>query len=76
MEIGLVLLVIMMGAISILMPIIFWTLNHIEDWVERKYGDDTRKKFLKWVQYVSVGGLIIAFIVICLTTYLDPPFSH
>jgi len=77
MEIGLIVLmiIIMMGGMAILIPSVFWTLNHIEDWVEKKYGNDNRKKFLKWVQYISVGLVIVSILCIFITIYLDPPFS-
>lgn len=76
MEIGLVLLLIIMGGIALFVPIVFGTLNHIEDWVERKYGNDSKKKFVSWTGYISIGLVIISILGIFLTIYLDPPFTY
>jgi uncharacterized PurR-regulated membrane protein YhhQ (DUF165 family) len=68
-------LVVILFGFAILLPPVFGILNWIEDMVEKKYGDESRRKFVYWTGYVSISLLVIALVTIAITLYLDPPFS-
>jgi quinol-cytochrome oxidoreductase complex cytochrome b subunit len=67
--------VLIMVGFAVMLPIVFGTLNWIEDKVEKKYGDESRKKFVYWTGYISISLLILSILGIGITIYLDPPFS-
>ena len=67
-------IVMMLVIIAIMLPIEFAILNWVEDWIERKYGNDTRKSFLKWTQYISIGLILLCILGGFITFYFYQPF--
>jgi hypothetical protein len=50
----LIVILCMMSIFALLIPIVFCALNKIEDIVEDKYGDATRRKFVNWTGYIYI----------------------
>ncbi len=65
-----------LALVAVLFPIVFYILDTIENYIEKKYGDITRNKFIKWISYISNSILIVAFISVCLSLFFDTPFPH